>query len=209
MSSDLKKFIDMMALFARGEVTENSKPLKYHDILKLLKKHNVQYRVEFGSSENDYVEKDSFGNYKLVIYSRFLLENNKQIKKEYIRRFGKNNFKNEIKRELKLLYKDNHNYIYENIVLGIGVICLEEFLVDERIPIEYKILFNQYSDDSIDKIALEYFKSIFTIPDKLFVKLINENIRNYNTNEYLVSSSDIAKKLKLTYETVNNRFNLN
>ena len=206
MSKDLQNFINIMATVTRDGVTKNNKPIKYHDLLKLLELANVDYDIEYGDSYNNYVEKDTLGHYKLVIYSKYLLENNRTMQLEYIKKYGKDKFIKKINKELNNLYNDTNNYIFENIILGIGVICLEEYLVDKKIPDEYKISFNQLDIDSSDRKALEYFKSIFTIPDKLFLKLIREHIKNYKNNEYLVSSTDIAKELKLTYETVNNRF---
>ena len=206
MSKDLKNFINIMATVTRDGVTKNNKPIKYHDLLKLLELANVDYDIEYGDSYNNYVEKDTLGHYKLVIYSKYLLENNRTMQLEYIKKYGKDEFIKKINKELNNLYNDTNNYIFENIILGIGVICLEEYLVDKKIPDEYKLSFNQLDNDSSDRKALEYFKSIFTIPDKLFLKLISEHIKNYKNNEYLVSSTDIAKELKLTYETVNNRF---
>ena len=206
MSKDLQNFINIMATVTRDGVTKNNKPIKYHDLLKLLELANIDYDIEYGDSYNNYVEKDSLGHYKLVIYSKYLLENNRTMQLEYIKKYGKDKFIKKINKELNNLYNDTNNYIFENIILGIGVICLEEYLVDKKIPDEYKISFNQLDIDSSDRKALEYFKSIFTIPDKLFLKLIREHIKNYKNNEYLVSSTDIAKELKLTYETVNNRF---
>ena len=206
MSKDLQNFINIMATVTRDGVTKNNKPIKYHDLLKLLELANIDYDIEYGDSYNNYVEKDTLGHYKLVIYSKYLLENNRTMQLEYIKKYGKDKFIKKINKELNNLYNDTNNYIFENIILGIGVICLEEYLVDKKIPDEYKISFNQLDIDSSDRKALEYFKSIFTIPDKLFLKLISEHIKNYKNNEYLVSSTDIAKELKLTYETVNNRF---
>ncbi len=206
MSKDLQNFINIMATVTRDGVTKNNRPIKYHDLLKLLELANVDYDIEYGDSYNNYVEKDTLGHYKLVIYSKYLLENNRTMQLEYIKKYGKDKFIKKINKELNNLYNDTNNYIFENIILGIGVICLEEYLVDKKIPDEYKISFNQLDNDSSDRKALEYFKSIFTIPDKLFLKLISEHIKNYKNNEYLVSSTDIAKELKLTYETVNNRF---
>ena len=206
MSKDLQNFINIMATVTRDGVTKNNKPIKYHDLLKLLELANIDYDIEYGDSYNNYVEKDTLGHYKLVIYSKYLLENNRTMQLEYIKKYGKDEFIKKINKELNNLYNDTNNYIFENIILGIGVICLEEYLVDKKIPDEYKISFNQLDIDSSDRKALEYFKSIFTIPDKLFLKLIREHIKNYKNNEYLVSSTDIAKELKLTYETVNNRF---
>ena len=206
MSKDLQNFINIMATVTRDGVTKNNKPIKYHDLLKLLELANIDYDIEYGDSYNNYVEKDILGHYKLVIYSKYLLENNRTMQLEYIKKYGKDKFIKKINKELNNLYNDTNNYIFENIILGIGVICLEEYLVDKKIPDEYKISFNQLDIDSSDRKALEYFKSIFTIPDKLFLKLIREHIKNYKNNEYLVSSTDIAKELKLTYETVNNRF---